>query len=56
MDDLDDGALLARVRSHPEAFGLFYRRYERSVLGFFMRRTGDPEVAPTWRRRRSQPR
>jgi RNA polymerase sigma-70 factor (ECF subfamily) len=45
MDHLDDGALLALVRSEPEAFGVFYRRYERSVLGYFMRRTGDAEVA-----------
>ena len=43
--DVDDGALLALVRSEPEAFGMFYRRYERSVLGYFMRRTGDAEVA-----------
>lgn len=24
---------------------MFYRRYERAVLGYFMRRVGDPEVA-----------
>jgi RNA polymerase sigma factor (sigma-70 family) len=41
----DDDELLARVRSHPEAFGVFYRRYERAVMGYFMRRTGDPELA-----------
>jgi RNA polymerase sigma factor (sigma-70 family) len=45
MAQLDDDDLLARVRSHPEAFGVFYRRYERSVMGYFMRRTRDPEVA-----------
>ena len=45
MDHLDDGDLLAAVRSQPEAFGVFYRRYVRSVMGYFMRRTGDPEVA-----------
>jgi RNA polymerase sigma-70 factor (ECF subfamily) len=45
MDHFEDAALLARVRSEPEAFGVFYRRYERAVLGYFMRRTGDAEVA-----------
>ncbi len=45
MEALGDDELLARVRSQPEAFGVFYRRYERSVLGYFMRRTGDPELA-----------
>jgi RNA polymerase sigma factor (sigma-70 family) len=29
----------------PAAFGLFYERRVREVLGFMMRRTGDPEVA-----------
>jgi RNA polymerase sigma-70 factor, ECF subfamily len=29
----------------PEAFGLFYERRVREVLGYMMRRTGDPEVA-----------
>ena len=24
---------------------MFYRRYERSVLGYFMRRVGEPEIA-----------
>jgi RNA polymerase sigma-70 factor (ECF subfamily) len=45
MEELDDADLLVMGRSHPEAFGAFYRRYERSVMGFFMRRTGDPELA-----------
>jgi DNA-directed RNA polymerase specialized sigma24 family protein len=31
--------------SDPEAFAAFYRRHERLLLGFFMRRTGDPELA-----------
>jgi RNA polymerase sigma-70 factor (ECF subfamily) len=43
-DDADED-LLARVKAEPEAFGEFYRRYERAVLGYFMRRTGDPELA-----------
>ena len=29
----------------PEAFGLFYDRHVRTLLGFFARRTGDPEAA-----------
>jgi RNA polymerase sigma factor (sigma-70 family) len=29
----------------PEAFALFYRRYVREVLGYMVRRTGDPEAA-----------
>ena len=41
----DDERLLSRTRSDPEAFGAFYRRHERSVLGYFMRRTGDAELA-----------
>ncbi len=45
MDALADDDLLARVRSQPEAFGVFYRRYERAVLGYFMRRVGEPEIA-----------
>ncbi|HTZ62776.1 MAG TPA: RNA polymerase sigma factor [Solirubrobacteraceae bacterium] len=40
-----DGELLGASRSQPDAFGAFYDRYERSVLGYFARRTADPEVA-----------
>ena len=29
----------------PEDFGVFYDRHIRGLLGFFVRRTGDPEVA-----------
>jgi RNA polymerase sigma factor (sigma-70 family) len=29
----------------PEAFGVFYDRHVRTLLGYFARRTGDPEVA-----------
>jgi RNA polymerase sigma-70 factor (ECF subfamily) len=29
----------------PEAFGMFYDRHVKSLLGFFARRTGNPEVA-----------
>ncbi len=40
-----DGELLAASRSNPDAFAAFYDRYEGSVVGYFARRTGDPEVA-----------
>ncbi len=29
----------------PEAFGMFYDRYVKTLLGYLARRTGDPEVA-----------
>lgn len=45
MDHLDDDDLLLSTRDRPEAFAVFYRRHERMVLGFFMRRTGTPELA-----------
>jgi len=40
-----DAELLAATGRDPEAFGLFYRRYERLLLVFMLRRTGDPELA-----------
>jgi RNA polymerase sigma-70 factor (ECF subfamily) len=42
---VDDDQLLARSARDPEAFGVFYERHERLVLGFFVRRLGDPELA-----------
>lgn len=45
MSDPCDDALLLEAVDSREAFGRFYRRHERLVLGFFMRRTGDPELA-----------
>jgi RNA polymerase sigma-70 factor (ECF subfamily) len=33
------------LSADPEAFTAFYRAHERLVPGFFMRRTGDPELA-----------
>lgn len=33
------------TRHDPEAFGVFYRRYEQRMLAFFLARTGDAEVA-----------
>jgi RNA polymerase sigma factor (sigma-70 family) len=43
--ELSDGELLAATASRPEAFAAFYDRYETAVVGYFTRRTGDPEVA-----------
>ena len=41
----DDDDLLARFAGgDPEAFVAFYQRHLRAVLGFFLRRTGDPEL------------
>jgi RNA polymerase sigma factor (sigma-70 family) len=42
---VDDDQLLSRARRDPSAFGTFYERHERLVLGYFMRRTHDPELA-----------
>jgi RNA polymerase sigma factor (sigma-70 family) len=42
---MDDDELLAQTPSRPDAFAAFYRRHERALLGFFMRRTGDAELA-----------
>jgi RNA polymerase sigma-70 factor (ECF subfamily) len=33
------------VSDDPEAFGVFYDRHVRTMLGYFARRTSDPEVA-----------
>lgn len=40
-----DVALLRAAGDDPAAFAVFYRRYERLVLGWAMRRVGDPETA-----------
>jgi RNA polymerase sigma-70 factor (ECF subfamily) len=40
-----DADLLAAAGRDPEAFALFYRRYERLLLMYMLRRTGDPEVS-----------
>ena len=40
-----DDELLAAAAGDRDAFAAFYRRYERAVLAFFLRRTGDPELA-----------
>src|ERR1700694_4053573 len=43
--EASDAALLAASRSDPEAFARFYDRYEAALVGYFGRRTGDPEIA-----------
>jgi RNA polymerase sigma-70 factor (ECF subfamily) len=42
-DQASDEELL--ISGDPAAFALFYRRRVRGVLGYMMRRTGDPETA-----------
>jgi RNA polymerase sigma-70 factor (ECF subfamily) len=44
-DPRSDEALLAATRREPEAFAVFYRRHVRALLGYFLRRTRDPELA-----------
>lgn len=43
--DHDDELLRCFAGGDPEAFVAFYRRHLGPVLGFFLRRTGDPELA-----------
>src|SRR5919206_3470956 len=43
LDQPTDESLL--TSGEPAAFGLFYERHVREVLGFMMRRTGEPETA-----------
>lgn len=45
FERLSDEELLAATRREPEAFGAFYRRHEKAMLLFFLRRTADAEVA-----------
>jgi RNA polymerase sigma factor (sigma-70 family) len=45
LDACSDSVLLAGTRADPDAFAAFYRRYERLIIGYMLRRTGDPEVA-----------
>ena len=40
----DERLLLSAVEDD-QAFAAFYRRYERPVLAYFLRRTHDPEVS-----------
>jgi RNA polymerase sigma factor (sigma-70 family) len=40
-----DAELLAATRSEPDAFACFYDRYEAPIIGHFMRRTRNAELA-----------
>lgn len=44
-DPLNEEELLGAARFSAEAFVAFYRHFERSVLRFFMRTTGRPDLA-----------
>ncbi|HWJ49626.1 MAG TPA: sigma-70 family RNA polymerase sigma factor [Solirubrobacteraceae bacterium] len=44
-DEYSDAVLLVSTRIEPDAFAVFYRRYERLILGYLLRRTGNPETA-----------
>lgn len=44
MTGHDDDLLTRFVDGDPDAFVAFYRRHMSAVLGFFLRRTGDPEL------------
>jgi RNA polymerase sigma factor (sigma-70 family) len=50
MPDMSDGSiadseLLAQTARDPSAFGVFYDRYETAIVGYFLQRTRDPELA-----------
>ena len=44
-DEPEGEALLTAARSGPAAFTAFYRQFERSLLGFFVRATGRADLA-----------
>src|SRR2546425_2281624 len=44
-DRREDGELLALSRSDPEAFGVFYDRHAKAILGFFYHRTASADTA-----------
>src|ERR687894_2211648 len=44
-DRRSDEGLLQAVPQEPEAFAVFYRRHVTPLLGYFLRRTRDPELA-----------
>jgi RNA polymerase sigma factor (sigma-70 family) len=43
--EISDAELLAATRLNPAAFASFYDRYESLIVGYFVRRTRDPELA-----------
>jgi len=44
-DPRSDEDLLAAVDGDPEAFGVFYGRHVRALIGYLVRRTGNAELA-----------
>jgi DNA-directed RNA polymerase specialized sigma24 family protein len=44
-EDATDAELLAACHAQEEPFAVFYRRHERLVAGWLMRRCGRPELA-----------
>jgi RNA polymerase sigma-70 factor (ECF subfamily) len=44
-DRVDEDALLLAARTGRSSFAALYRHFERPVLGFFMRATGQPDLA-----------
>lgn len=44
-DRRSDDELLRAARRDPDAFAAYYRRWERPILAWLMRQTGDPETA-----------
>ena len=44
-NELTDAELLGSVRSDPGLFAVFYDRYETAIVGYFLRRTRDVELA-----------
>jgi hypothetical protein len=40
-----DERLILHAADEADAFAAFYRRYERPILAYFLRRTRDPELA-----------
>jgi hypothetical protein len=45
MDEGSDVELIVQSWSDPEAFGVVYERHAEEFLGYFARRTFDPEAA-----------
>jgi RNA polymerase sigma factor (sigma-70 family) len=45
LTQLTDAELLARTRRDPEAFGVFYERHSRMVMGLLVSATGETERA-----------
>ena len=42
---MTDAEILSATRRDPDAFAVFYDRYETAIVGYFLRRTKDAELA-----------